>query len=281
MVERSKRHDGEPFGCFGEMSRLRPIKYITNRRRAIPILLFALCVVFIGGSFIRMWSDPDFRRSDLPLSTVEDTLSKSLQRDTEIAQVQLQQCKIVYEVGGDGEDVVLLHCWAGSKEYWKWTVQALIPHFRVYALDLKGFGDSDKPKDGYTMEDYSRLVAEFLDALRSMVAGSQKRICFISGVDLSHMGPQFGDSNPVDQFSRSDVEEEDLAILRKLEGFDAEGFFRLLEKDGNGRRICGFPAIYVHLRTMEASRAEILKYDQGPTPDGQSVVSFAAMAFYG
>jgi pimeloyl-ACP methyl ester carboxylesterase len=144
---------------------MRLAKYITDRRRMIPILLFALCVVVIGGSFIRMWTDPDFRRSDLPLSTVEDTLSKSLQRDTEIAQVQLQQCKIVYEVGGDGRDVVLLHCWAGSKEYWKWTVQALIPYFRVYALDLKGFGDSDKPKDGYTMQDYSRLLAEFLDAL--------------------------------------------------------------------------------------------------------------------
>jgi pimeloyl-ACP methyl ester carboxylesterase len=140
-------------------------KYITDRRRAIPILLFALCVLVIGGSFIRMWSDPDFRRSDLPLSTVEDTLSKSLQRDTEIAQVQVQQCRIVYEVGGDGKDVVLLHCWAGSKEYWKWTIQALIPHFRVFALDLKGFGDSDKPKDGYTMQDYSRLLAEFMDTV--------------------------------------------------------------------------------------------------------------------
>ena len=140
-------------------------KYVTDRRRAIPILLLALCVMVIGGSFIRMWSDPDFRRSDLPLSTVEDTLSKSLQRDTEIAQVQLQQCKIVYEVGGDGRDVVLLHCWAGSKEYWKWTVQALIPHFRVYALDLRGFGDSDKPKDGYTMQDYSRLVGDFMDSV--------------------------------------------------------------------------------------------------------------------
>ncbi len=165
MAERSERHDGEPFGCFGEVSPLRPVKYITNRRRAIPILLLALCVLFIGSSFIRMCSDPDFRRSELPLSTVEDTLSQSLQRDTEIAGVQLQQCKIVYEVGGDGRNVVLLHCWAGSKEYWKWTVQALIPHFRVYALDLKGFGDSDKPKDGYTMDDYSRLVAEFMDTL--------------------------------------------------------------------------------------------------------------------
>jgi hypothetical protein len=32
---------------------------------------------------------------------------------------------------------------------------------------------------------------------------------------------------------------------------------------------------------MEASRGKVLKYDQGWTPDGRSVVSFVAMAFYG
>jgi len=127
--------------------------------------MFAFCLVLIGGSFIDMLRDSDFRRSDLPIGTVEDTLSKSLHRDTEISRIQLKQGDITYEAGGSGKNMVLLHCWAGSKEYWKWTVQALIPHFRVYALDLKGFGDSDKPEDGYTMCDFSELVAEFCDML--------------------------------------------------------------------------------------------------------------------
>ena len=147
------------------MPQLRFIRRMITRRRMIPLLMLAFCVVFIGGSFIRMANDPDFCRSDLPVSTVEDTLSKKLQRDTEIARVQLEQGNISYEVGGSGKNVVLLHCWAGSKEYWKWTIRALIPHFRVYAPDLKGFGDSDKPKDGYTMADFSKLVADFFDVL--------------------------------------------------------------------------------------------------------------------
>jgi len=124
------------------------------------------------------------------------------------------------------------------------------------------------------------LISEFLGAIRSQVVASQKRVCFIAGVDLSHMGPQFGDPEPAGGFVRSEMREEDLKILERVRCFDAEGFFRLIERDRNGRRICGFPAIYTLLRTMEASRSEILRYDQGPTPDGQSVVSFAAMAFY-
>ena len=123
-------------------------------------------------------------------------------------------------------------------------------------------------------------VSEFLRALRSAAHISQKRVCFISGVDLSHIGPQFGDPNPVDAFGRSGLREEDLGVVERIENLDSEGLFRRLERNGNGTRICGFPAIYVQLQTIEASRGKILKYGQGPTPDGQSVVSFAAMAFY-
>jgi len=124
-------------------------------------------------------------------------------------------------------------------------------------------------------------VAEFLGALRSVAIESQKRICFISGVDLSHMGPQFGDAGAMDGLSRSRIQQEDLETLEKVACVDADGFLRLLQRDMNRRRICGFPAIYVQLRTMEALRGEVLKYDQGATPDGRSMVSFAALAFYG
>lgn len=142
-------------------------------------------------------------------------------------------------------------------------------------------GSFDHYLDEGRLPEEDPSVSEFLDAMRSEAAVSQRRICFIAGVDLSHIGPQFGDPKSVDDFIRCRIKEEDMEVLKKVASFDAEGFFRLLEKDRNGSRICGFPAIYVQLKTMEAFRGEILKYDQGPTPDGQSVVSFVAMAFYG
>lgn len=123
-------------------------------------------------------------------------------------------------------------------------------------------------------------VSQFLDAVRSEVAESQKRICFIAGIDLSHVGPQFGDPRSVDGLICSEIREDDLKNLEKVASLDAGEFFSLIEKDKNRRRMCGFPAIYFLLRTVEANRGEILKYDQGATPDGQSVVSFTAMAFY-
>jgi len=125
------------------------------------------------------------------------------------------------------------------------------------------------------------IVSEFLDGLKSAVGASKKRVCFIAGVDFSHIGPQFGDPKPADNVFRSEIRQDDLEVLDKAVTRDTGGVFQLLQRNRNKHRICGFPAIYVFLKTIDASHGEILTYDQGPTPDGQSVVSFAAMAFYG
>ncbi len=143
--------------------RRRPI--LATRQGMVSLSVLVFFIGLMCWSFIRMVNDPDLRRSDLPISTVENTLSSEVRRDTQVTSVRLEQGNISYEVGGKGRNIVLIHCWAGSKEYWKWTIQALTPHFRIYALDLKGFGDSDKPDDGYTMADFSQLIAEFFNAL--------------------------------------------------------------------------------------------------------------------
>ena len=125
------------------------------------------------------------------------------------------------------------------------------------------------------------MVSEFLEGLKSAVDASKGRVRFIAGVDLSHIGPQFGDPEPADTVFRSQIRQDDLEVLDKAATLDTGGFFQLLKRHGNRYRICGFPAIYIFLKTIDASHGEVLTYDQGPTPDGQSVVSFAAMAFYG
>ena len=121
--------------------------------------------ILITVSFIKTIHDPYTHRSNLPLGTVEDTLSSKIQTNTKTAIVHLSNVDISYEYGGNGKNIIFLHCWAGSKEYWKYTAQALASNFRVYALDLKGFGDSDKPEDGYTIDDFTNLLKEFFNKI--------------------------------------------------------------------------------------------------------------------
>jgi pimeloyl-ACP methyl ester carboxylesterase len=72
---------------------------------------------------------------------------------------------IHYEVLGRGRPVILLHGWLGSWRYWVPTMQQLQTKYRVYALDLRGFGDSGKNPQKYTLDHQVQLVFDFMREL--------------------------------------------------------------------------------------------------------------------
>ena len=70
-----------------------------------------------------------------------------------------------FEVLGRGKPVLFLHGWAGSWRYWVPTMQSVAYGFRAYALDLWGFGDTEKARDYYSLEQQSELIGDFLREL--------------------------------------------------------------------------------------------------------------------
>lgn len=64
--------------------------------------------------------------------------------------------------GDDGPPVVMLHNAGASHLIWTPQLTALARDYRVYALDLPGYGSSDQPAAGYTLERYTELVRQFL-----------------------------------------------------------------------------------------------------------------------
>jgi len=72
----------------------------------------------------------------------------------------------VAEANPDGRDpVLLLHGWPQHWYEWRYLMPALGEHHRVLALDLRGFGWSDAPRDRYLKEDLAGDVLAVLDAL--------------------------------------------------------------------------------------------------------------------
>ena len=68
------------------------------------------------------------------------------------------------EEAGTGQPVLLLHGLGESTFTWRRMVPGLARGHRVIALDLKGFGRSDKPLDSaYTADDQAALVAAFME----------------------------------------------------------------------------------------------------------------------
>lgn len=70
-----------------------------------------------------------------------------------------------YEVLGRGRQVIFVHGWVGSWRYWIPTLQQVQAKYRVYALDLFGFGDSSKNPAKYSLEQQVELLADFLREL--------------------------------------------------------------------------------------------------------------------
>jgi pimeloyl-ACP methyl ester carboxylesterase len=67
---------------------------------------------------------------------------------------------------GEGDPVICLHGLGGTKASFATTVAALAPHRRVIAVDLPGFGDSDKPLTGrYDAAWFADVLIDLLDEL--------------------------------------------------------------------------------------------------------------------
>lgn len=59
---------------------------------------------------------------------------------------------------------VLVHGWCGSGSGWRPLMDALPDGYRAFAPDLRGTGASDRPADGYTIEQYAADVFALLVA---------------------------------------------------------------------------------------------------------------------
>ncbi|HYT78180.1 MAG TPA: alpha/beta fold hydrolase [Actinomycetota bacterium] len=84
--------------------------------------------------------------------------------------------RIAYLEGGQGVPILLIHGMPTSSYLWRRVLPLLAPRFRVFAPDLMGFGDSDKPEDA----DLSIVAqAQYLRVLMDTVAWD-------SGVVVGH-----------------------------------------------------------------------------------------------
>jgi pimeloyl-ACP methyl ester carboxylesterase len=69
--------------------------------------------------------------------------------------------------GAQGPALVLIHGFGCSTATWEKNIDELSKRFRVFALDLKGFGLSAKPKDGqYHLHAFTEHVLGFLDVMK-------------------------------------------------------------------------------------------------------------------
>ena len=75
-------------------------------------------------------------------------------------------CQLHYEDYGHGAPLLLVHGLGSSTRDWEYQIPVLSQHYRVLALDVRGHGRSDKPRETYRIADFADDVAALIEHLQ-------------------------------------------------------------------------------------------------------------------
>ncbi len=82
------------------------------------------------------------------------------------------------ESGSGDSSIILVHGMSSSIEIFENAIPKLSKYMRVLALDLLGFGQSDKPiSENYTLEFYADMLREFME--KTNCIGQGKSVCLL------------------------------------------------------------------------------------------------------
>src|SRR3954453_18283763 len=69
------------------------------------------------------------------------------------------------DTGGSGPPLLFIHGLGGAWQNWLLNIPAFMGTHRVIALDLPGFGESEKPAEEISIKGYAKVVEELCEAL--------------------------------------------------------------------------------------------------------------------
>jgi pimeloyl-ACP methyl ester carboxylesterase len=122
--------------------------------RSTLLAILALLIVLGAAVYLHpIWCAENFTRAWLRLQGARG------------GYVQLDPYRLHYVVAGAGKPLVLVHGLAGQANDWARWIPVLAKHrYRVYAVDLLGFGRSDRPNVDYSIALQTDVLRQFFDS---------------------------------------------------------------------------------------------------------------------
>jgi predicted class III extradiol MEMO1 family dioxygenase len=123
-------------------------------------------------------------------------------------------------------------------------------------------------------------VKRFLGALGEIGARESKRLFWILGIDMAHMGVRYGDkfAARADLNEMALVAERDKLRIERINASDPRGFWDLVKENNEDLKWCGSSPVYTFLKAVPGAQGTLHRYQQWNI-DAQSVVSFAGLSF--
>ena len=131
-----------------------------------------------------------------------------------------------------------------------------------------------------TLPEANDAVARFFDALGNIAAREGRKLFWVLGIDLAHMGRRYGDPlrATANQGEMLAIERRDRTRLQQVTGGDIRSYWSMVQEGHDDLKWCGSAPLYTFLKALPEARGELLDYNQWQI-DPHSVVSFGALRF--
>ncbi|MCW4039523.1 MAG: alpha/beta fold hydrolase [Candidatus Bathyarchaeota archaeon] len=80
-------------------------------------------------------------------------------------KVKVNNIESYYTSEGEGEPIVLIHGLSGSTRHWVFQIPEFSTSYTVIAYDVRGHGQTDKPRQDYVIRGFADDLAGLLDSL--------------------------------------------------------------------------------------------------------------------
>lgn len=146
-------------------------------------------------------------------------------------------------------------------------------HYTIVPILVDGLEDLFYMKDGHREQQLGRM-----GKLIQKHFGDDDETFFLISGDLAHFGKKFGDSRPAKEMFE-EVKRFDEQFLEHAHKASDQDLLKLVKKDYDPYRICGFPPLYTFLRSMPGLKGEVLGYDLWDEEQRESAVTFASILY--
>jgi AmmeMemoRadiSam system protein B len=130
-------------------------------------------------------------------------------------------------------------------------------------------------------EEYQTFIGALSEQVR-IATQLNRNVVVVAGVDMAHVGPQFGDKELTPQMMEI-VAERDQRYLTLLTERNPEALFAYIAEDGDRRRVCGFPTMYTVLdlfnRLDWQLTPHVCGYHQAVDYERGCAVTFGALSY--
>ncbi len=165
------------------------------------------------------------------------------------------------------------HCTEHTIEFQAVFLSFLQPGARIVPI-LCSFGAEEWNSCGPMVDGFARMLSE-------LVFESNHSVGIIASVDFAHIGPRYGDSFKPHIGMIEENLSRDASLLKLLEHCRSADFLATINRDGNGRKVCGVAPLYTMAKALEGhAQGNTLSQSHAVVDEQGSFVTFASMAFY-